>query len=227
MHYDKNKIIFVHIPKNGGSSITKTLSKYIACTHHNVDFRKINENYLNLIILRDPISRFISAVNYTVNHYKTEYINYKLLHNNFISADNWASALFDTNHMYHKEVIQSVKPHRLRTYDIVNNQKLDIKWQFAHQNLWHHQPSFVLLFDYLNEEFKYFCENILQIHDLNLIHINSSHGNTYISEKNKIQLINYYYSDHILYAKYKNMSKYDRIPIINNASKDIYNYIWT
>jgi hypothetical protein len=225
MLYDKNKIIFVHIPKNGGTSITKVLSKYIKCTHHNVNFDKIKD-YNNLIVIRDPISRFISSVNYTINHYREENINNILLDNNYTSPNQWACAFFDTNHEYHKSVIKSIKPHRLRTYDRINNQKLDIKWQFAHQNLWHHNPSFVLLFDNLNIEFSYFCTNILQRHNLSLIKNNISYGDNFISDINKTKIINYYYSDYILYNKYKSMDLKDRIPIKNTIQQDSYNYIW-
>ena len=66
---------FIHIPKNAGTSIKKNidsnlnLKSFIKYNDHNTCvFKSITEN--NVIILRDPIDRFCSAVNYTIKKKK-------------------------------------------------------------------------------------------------------------------------------------------------------------
>ena len=61
-----NKINFIHIPKNGGSSlkqICKRCNRKLQYNPHKVNVKnKINQ----LIILRNPIDRFISSVYYCI-----------------------------------------------------------------------------------------------------------------------------------------------------------------
>jgi hypothetical protein len=217
MLYDK--IIFVHIPKNGGSSIRKILYKYVLCIDHNIDFKKFDKSYYKIIILRDPISRFISAVNWTVNKYKQNkigYINMKLLDNHFISPDNWASAFFDKNHLYHIDVVESISTIKVSNSSknhMINNKRLNNRWQFSYQNLWYMEPCFVLLFDNLDQEIRYFCQSILDINNINLYHDNSSTGEIYISEENQKKLLEYYHDDYKLYLAYKNIPIEKRLTI--------------
>jgi hypothetical protein len=69
-YFIENKIIFIHIPKCGGKSINKYLLNNSSCGHKTIkeNFRvfKFNEFWssFKFTILRDPISRFVSAYNF-------------------------------------------------------------------------------------------------------------------------------------------------------------------
>ena len=57
----------IHIGKCGGSAVYNTLQKHnikYSYIHYNFNHKKFKENHKYLIMLRNPISRFISAFNW-------------------------------------------------------------------------------------------------------------------------------------------------------------------
>ena len=65
----KNEIIFIHIPRNAGTSILRSFKmNYIG--HHNWDdYKRLNSywminKYKKFCVFRDPLERFISSYNY-------------------------------------------------------------------------------------------------------------------------------------------------------------------
>ena len=65
----KNEIIFIHIPRNAGTSILRSFKmNYIG--HHNWDdYKRLNSywminKYKKFCVFRDPLKRFISSYNY-------------------------------------------------------------------------------------------------------------------------------------------------------------------
>lgn len=66
--YRKNKLIFIHIPKNGGKSVLAKLKVKPGdhCTYR--EFQQANpsrySSYVKFAVVREPISRFVSAFNY-------------------------------------------------------------------------------------------------------------------------------------------------------------------
>ena len=68
INFDSKKV-FVHIPKNAGTSITKCWPGFVLEGHHDINYYK-NElkfdfkNFETFCVIRDPIDRFISNFNY-------------------------------------------------------------------------------------------------------------------------------------------------------------------
>lgn len=65
---DEHEAIFLHIPRNAGTSIIEALDMY-ECRHHTYKYyqRKYPqkwEDYLTFSIVRHPFNRFVSAYNY-------------------------------------------------------------------------------------------------------------------------------------------------------------------
>lgn len=101
---DKVDTVFVHIGKCGGSSVIEELKKKnIKFFEKHVDTFKFRKNKKYIIIIRNPISRFVSAFNW---RYKLvvedgvqadEYEGEKELLEKYKSANNLAESIFNEN----------------------------------------------------------------------------------------------------------------------------------
>ena len=82
----KKSLFFVHIPKNAGTSIEELFKKYnyklgryhltesinnVAKWHYPPKYMKEYNysNYITFCVVREPISRFVSAVNYRISYF--------------------------------------------------------------------------------------------------------------------------------------------------------------
>ncbi|WP_435235557.1 sulfotransferase family 2 domain-containing protein [Psychromonas sp. PT13] len=72
--YDKNKVIYVHIPKTAGTSICQALYAgdpwHFSCNElkliHPIKFKK----YQKVAFVRDPLERLLSTYHYSITHIK-------------------------------------------------------------------------------------------------------------------------------------------------------------
>jgi hypothetical protein len=65
---DKHKVVFIHIPKNGGTSVEKNLNMF-ETGHKNWSYYKSRypdrwKNYESLAVIRNPFDRLVSCYNY-------------------------------------------------------------------------------------------------------------------------------------------------------------------
>ena len=68
---NSDKLIFVHIPKCGGTYVRTIIKKFgIKNTHHNQAIKNKNKDNIYFTVVRDPIERFESLLNYRLNEKK-------------------------------------------------------------------------------------------------------------------------------------------------------------
>jgi hypothetical protein len=235
MLYDQNKIIFVHIPKNAGTSISKCLSKYIRTTHHNADFDSIIKNNIDqLLIIRNPIDRFCSSVSHTMNfesdietlhhnakhdHKKKVFLAQILRQNNFTTPSQWVCAMQNPKHKYHQYIYHIIfGPRHDKDLDMVNNKHLPLVWHFAHQYFWIRQPKYIILYDNLLTEFNIFCSYHLNNKQISLEHYHRSNNINNLTPENIQYLKSIYYKDMHIYNFCKNDCGTDK-RIINGLTE--------
>jgi hypothetical protein len=107
----KNKILFIHIPKNGGTSIEAYMKNmgdkmdlwmysnrknfYLLHTEQHYTFKEIVSNkkysseYRIFSIIRHPIDRVLSEYNYIVKMGKTRYKDFNIFLDSFLNKNNF------------------------------------------------------------------------------------------------------------------------------------------
>lgn len=100
-------IVFIHVPKTGGLGITKRFySSEIG--HHSLGYFKkryghfVTKHMCEFIaVTRDPVERFISAINY-LPHSRYQYDQeFYLRHKHIFDEEDWANAISDSSFMSH------------------------------------------------------------------------------------------------------------------------------
>jgi glycosyl transferase, family 25 len=148
---NKETYHFIHIPKNGGSSMVNILkNSSIPITYIGHNYLNINEN--EIIILRDPIDRFISAFYYRIqnlNHISNP-TKYKIANDKFKTVNQFIESLTDKtskNYNYAKLIFEN------QENNTVNNNLIKTRWIFSEQTSWINNPKFILRFSHLEEDF--------------------------------------------------------------------------
>tara|TARA_Y100000389_G_scaffold177358_1_gene189549 strand:+ start:2178 stop:2741 length:564 start_codon:yes stop_codon:yes gene_type:complete len=185
-------INFIHIPKNGGSSMKKILkyNKTIQYHGHNAQVSSLDNQ---MIILRDPYDRFCSAVQYALDNYINK--NNKIYIAGLSTPNHWAEAWSDPNHIHHKLILNEVTNRR----HSIDSVLIDLKWTYAPQYYWINEKNvkYIILFDNIDE---YFLKN----HNITIPHQNaaSTRSSWNLSNKSKLFIQKLYKKDFEFIEKY-------------------------
>ena len=142
---------FIHIPKNGGSSIRELLGKYkdlkIVYRPHNVDVFKLPVDS-TIVVLRDPVDRFCSAFYWAMDWAKYQKKRQKLQSLKIDTANKFAEILANKNHPHYKFAYAELTEYN----QYIGSKKSEFGWIWAPQSLWIHQPKYIILFEHFEEE---------------------------------------------------------------------------
>jgi hypothetical protein len=168
LNYEMKSLHFIHIPKNGGHSITHLIKNNEfanAFSHfHNENPLKFPKDR-SFLILRDPIDRFISAFNYAKQFYPNcelskhvEIVEPSDLVKKLKNGDD--SLILDGNHY-------------------IGKNKTRIAWTFYPQHNWYNGAKYVLFFENLKNDFEEFLKKtdrpLIELPKLNASHRKFTH----------------------------------------------------
>lgn len=198
---NEKTINFIHIPKNGGSSIKAYLKKNsdinIIYNGHNASINNLENQ---MIIVRDPYYRFCSAVQYALERYRTTSPKIQKIYEAKLTSPNeWCEAWEDINHKYHNLIIDEVT----NTEHCINSNLIDLKWTYAPQHYWVNEKKLSYIVPFENIE-SYFVQHFRK----KIPHNNSSlsHKNWSLSNKSKDFIRKIYKKDFELIDKYKKIT---------------------
>ena len=205
-------INFIHIPKNGGTSIEKICKRnsnkndtMLVYNPHLTDV--YNTNITNqFIVIRNPIDRFISSVYYAIQKWSHEPQIKYLISKGITTPEKWIQIWSNENNPEHNNLMLEMlnKKHR------IGNNKIKYKWTYTPQSAWINNPKFVIIMDNFNDEFQYFKKKYKingEIKNKNT----TKHIDDKLSKESIEFLLNFYKDDFVLYEKYKRMNIEERI----------------
>lgn len=145
-----NKINFIHIPKNGGSSLKQICKRHKFKLLYNP--HKVNvKNKLNqLIILRNPIDRFISSVYYCIEKWSHEEQIKNLIEKGINTPEKWIEVWSNPEHEYYDLLMKEM----LNVNHMIGNKKPKYKWTYCKQIEWFDKPRFIIIMDNYEDEIK-------------------------------------------------------------------------
>lgn len=171
---------FIHIPKNAGTSVKQAIADNglpILVTGHPYP-RKLSDE--EIVVLRCPVSRFISAFYYGQKYWKNR-INVQ-----FENADELASSAADPDHPKH--ALAWIELGNLPEHFLLRNGKevpqhtvasrvTDFSWIYEPQSSWLiNNPAHVLRYSHLSEDFAALLREAGLSGDFDLPRNNQSEG---------------------------------------------------
>jgi len=214
---------FIHIPKNGGTSLQKVIKNIQTITYrpHRVDPKTVSNT---IIIVRDPVDRFCSAIRYAMEidncpiHLANGKLSFgktsqtqlspKFKNIGITQPEDIIQILLNPEHENYQladNLIKNIVGHR------IGNKHLTYRWTFTSQKEWIHKPQCVILFENLEEEFSILFSK-LGYPNVKLPHSNKTHNNTNPLSESSIKFLKeFYHDDFELYHKYKQMSLEERL----------------
>lgn len=150
-------IKFIHIPKNAGTSIREIIenTREIEYAYHSTDVFALGPEQETIVVLREPIDRFCSAVRHAVQKYPHEVHVKTLIELELASPNVVAEILSQQNHIHYRYVKDFVKSDTHK----VGKRELEMNWTFSPQYLWINNPTYVLLFENLDYELSLLLES--------------------------------------------------------------------
>ena len=203
-------INFIHIPKNGGTSIkticgkkNKTILIYNGHSTNVYKKRLINQ----LIVIRNPIKRFISSVYYALQKWSHEPQIKYLISKSIDSPEKWLEIWRDSTHPEYKNLMREM----LNKNHYIGNHLYKYKWTYTPQCYWVNNPKFIIIMDYFDNEIEYFKKKYKVVGNIDKKYNSTNHIDDKLSEKSIKFLRDFYKNDFELYEKYKNMIIENRI----------------
>tara|TARA_X000000368_G_scaffold340397_1_gene278628 strand:+ start:12999 stop:13622 length:624 start_codon:yes stop_codon:yes gene_type:complete len=138
------KVNFIHIPKNAGTSIEEYCNNSQKLSYNGHD-AKISSLDNQMIIIRDPYSRFCSAVKYAIENYSNSEKIRKIINVGLKTPSQWAEVWGDKSHKYHNLIIDEVTNHEHK----IDSVKIPLKWTYTPQHYWinENKLKYVVPFD--------------------------------------------------------------------------------
>jgi hypothetical protein len=210
-NFTNNETInFIHIPKNAGTSIKELCNDKLKYNEHGTNVFNPTLNN-QLVILRNPVDRFVSAVKYCLYNSKYNSRQQKktvelLLKNNINTPDKFINIWKNKNHPKHEILMEEIynKSHK------IDNKKIKYKWTYTPQLAWFNKPKYILIMDNLDKELKYIFNDLNMPYNLKKQNTTKKENLT-ISNENLVWINNFYKEDWVLYNKYKNIPFKNRI----------------
>jgi len=134
--YDvRHPLHFVHVPKNGGTSIHSIIRDHpelnIVYVGHGAPLKSLRGK-LKLMIWRAESERTASAIRFAIKKYRHEPQIANLIRLGMTSAEQWQAAINDPDHRFHHDVLAEV----LNVNHRVDGKKLRLKWTYTPQSAW-------------------------------------------------------------------------------------------
>jgi len=140
-------INFIHIAKNAGTSIEEYCNNNKNIKYHGHD-AKISSLENQMIIIRDPYSRFCSAVGYALEKYSHSEKIQKIINAGLITPNHWAEGWEKGN----KLIIDEITNHEHK----IDSVKVPLKYTYLPQYYWINEEKlrYVIPFDEIDSIFK-------------------------------------------------------------------------
>ena len=177
--FGNEKINFIHIAKNGGTSVKALIKDYphlkLVYHSHNAPISKVNNQ---MLIIRHPFDRFCSAVQYAIENYSHSPKIKAILNAGIDTPSKWAEVWGNNNSSYHSLILEEVT----NDSHSIDNQLIKYKWTYEPQSSWFFpdKVSYLIPMTQLEDRIFELFRKKLKNHNESF-----SHSNRELSERRK------------------------------------------